>query len=181
MYEILISGQRTRGCNMNQINIIKETSKITGIYAIVNNEIIADLIISNETISGSQYNNSEFRNVIFMNCNFQSTEITDCEIIDCTFVGDADFEVLGMNEIHVVTPGDIVFVDHPKYYDKALNSAATIVLINKNVDCPKGKALLISDDPFRDFNKLTTFFKPFTSANVAISSSAKIGELSKQG
>ncbi|MBD3862030.1 UDP-3-O-(3-hydroxymyristoyl)glucosamine N-acyltransferase [Olleya marilimosa] len=98
------------------------------------------------------------------------------KIIDCTFVGDADFEVLGMNEIHVVTPGDIVFVDHPKYYDKALNSAATIVLINKNVDCPKGKALLISDDPFRDFNKLTTYFKPFTSANVAISSSAKIGE-----
>ena len=98
------------------------------------------------------------------------------KIIDCTFVGDADFEVLGMNEIHVVTPGDIVFVDHPKYYDKALNSAATIVLINKNVDCPKGKALLISDDPFRDFNKLTTFFKPFTSANVAISSSAKIGK-----
>ena len=98
------------------------------------------------------------------------------KIIDCTFVGDADFEVLGMNEIHVVTPGDIVFVDHPKYYDKALNSAATIVLINKNVDCPKGKALLISDDPFRDFNKLTTYFKPFTSANVAISSSAKIGK-----
>ena len=98
------------------------------------------------------------------------------KIIDCTFVGDADFEVLGMNEIHVVTPGDIVFVDHPKYYDKALNSAATIVLINKNVDCPKGKALLISDDPFRDFNKLTSYFKPFTSANVAMSSSAKIGK-----
>ena len=61
-----------------------------------------------------------------------------------------------MNEIHVVQPGDIVFVDHPKYYDKALQSLATIVLINKEVDCPEGKALLISDDPFRDFNKLTT-------------------------
>ena len=97
------------------------------------------------------------------------------KIIDCTFVGDANFEVLGMNEIHVVTPGDIVFVDHPKYYDKALNSAATIVLINKEVDCPEGKALLISDDPFRDFNKLTSYFKPFTSSNVAISTSAKIG------
>ncbi|MEM5538405.1 UDP-3-O-(3-hydroxymyristoyl)glucosamine N-acyltransferase [Olleya sp. AS48] len=97
------------------------------------------------------------------------------KIIDCTFVGDANFEVLGMNEIHVVTPGDIVFVDHPKYYDKALNSAATIVLINKEVDCPTGKALLISDDPFRDFNKLTSYFKPFTSSNVAISTSAKIG------
>jgi len=97
------------------------------------------------------------------------------KIIDCTFVGDANFEVLGMNEIHVVTPGDIVFVDHPKYYDKALNSAATIVLINKEVDCPEGKALLISDDPFRDFNKLSSYFKPFTSSNVAISTSAKIG------
>ena len=79
------------------------------------------------------------------------------KIIDCTFVGDADFEVLGMNEIHVVTPGDIVFVDHPKYYDKALNSSATIVLINKNVDCPKGKALLISDDPLEILINLQLF------------------------
>ena len=97
-------------------------------------------------------------------------------IIDCEFVGDADFPVHGMNEIHVVEPGDIVFVDHPKYYDKALESAATIVLINKKVDCPKGKALLISDDPFRDFNKLTRHFKPFQSANTSIAASAKIGE-----
>jgi UDP-3-O-[3-hydroxymyristoyl] glucosamine N-acyltransferase len=36
-----------------------------------------------------------------------------------------------MNEIHVVEQGDIVFVDHPKYYDMALNSAATTILINK--------------------------------------------------
>ncbi|AGC78009.1 UDP-3-O-[3-hydroxymyristoyl] glucosamine N-acyltransferase [Nonlabens dokdonensis] len=83
-------------------------------------------------------------------------------IIDCGYKGDAAFPVLGMNEIHVVTPGDIVFVDHPKYYDKALESAATIVLINKEVECPEGKALLISDDPFRDFNKLTNYFLPFS-------------------
>ena len=43
---------------------------------------------------------------------------TIADILDCKFVGDADFPVLGMNEIHVVHPGDIVFVDHPKYYDK---------------------------------------------------------------
>lgn len=98
------------------------------------------------------------------------------EIINCEFVGNDDFPVTGMNEIHVVEPGDIVFVDHPKYYDKALKSAATIVLINKQVDCPKGKALLISDDPFRDFNKLTQHFKPFQSTNVSISPSAKIGK-----
>jgi len=96
-------------------------------------------------------------------------------LIDVKFVGDDNFQVLGMNEIHVVEAGDIVFVDHPKYYDKALQSAATIVLINKEVDCPVGKALLISDDPFRDFNKLTNHFKPFHNSNKSISDSAVIG------
>lgn len=97
-------------------------------------------------------------------------------IIGSTYVGADDFAVHGMNEIHVVEPGDIVFVDHPKYYDKALQSAATIVLINKEVACPEGKALLISDDPFRDFNVLTKHFRPFVAANVSISASAQIGE-----
>ena len=98
------------------------------------------------------------------------------DLIDCKFVGDSDFQVLGMNEIHVVEPGDIVFVDHPKYYGKALDSAATIILINKEVECPMGKALLISEDPFRDFNKLTDFFKPFQASNASISLSAKVGK-----
>ena len=97
-------------------------------------------------------------------------------LIECDFVGDSNFSILGMNEIHVVTPGDIVFVDHPKYYDKALNSKATTILINKKVDCPKGKSLLISDDPFRDFNKLTNHFKPFRSLESSISDSAIIGK-----
>lgn len=97
-------------------------------------------------------------------------------IIGSDYVGEANFPVFGMNEIHVVQPGDIVFVDHPKYYDKALQSQATVILINKKVDCPVGKALLISEDPFRDFNKLTQYFKPFQSSDRAISESAKIGE-----
>jgi len=98
------------------------------------------------------------------------------EIINSKYIGLDDFPVHGMNEIHVVEPGDIVFVDHPKYYDKALQSAATIVLINKEVACPEGKALLISDDPFRDFNVLTKHFRPFQFSNVSISDSAIIGE-----
>ncbi len=97
-------------------------------------------------------------------------------IIDCDFVGDPSFPVTGMNEIHVVTPGDIVFVDHPKYYDKALNSNATIILINKKVECPQGKALIISDDPFRDFNVLTQRFKPFVAFAKAESKEYQIGK-----
>lgn len=57
-----------------------------------------------------------------------------------------------------------------------MHSKATIVLINKEVECPEGKALLISDDPFRDFNKLTDFFKPFQKATALIAPSARIGE-----
>ena len=98
------------------------------------------------------------------------------KIIDSKYIGVDDFSVLGMNEIHVVEPGDIVFVDHPKYYDKALNSKATIILINKEVECPDGKALLISDDPFRDFNTLTDTFKPFVSSEASISETTVIGE-----
>ncbi|WP_299528382.1 UDP-3-O-(3-hydroxymyristoyl)glucosamine N-acyltransferase, partial [uncultured Lutibacter sp.] len=82
----------------------------------------------------------------------------------------------GCNEIHVVEAGDIVFVDHPKYYDKALESKATVILINKKVECPVGKALLISNDPFTDFNKLTKHFNPFKASNSSVSSTAIIGK-----
>ncbi|MFN4233930.1 MAG: UDP-3-O-(3-hydroxymyristoyl)glucosamine N-acyltransferase [Bacteroidia bacterium] len=98
------------------------------------------------------------------------------EIIHAEYIGDPDFPVTGINEIHKVEPGDITFVDHPKYYDKALNSAATIIIINKKVECPKGKALLFSDDPFRDYNYLTRYFRKFEPSNTTISPTAKIGE-----
>jgi UDP-3-O-[3-hydroxymyristoyl] glucosamine N-acyltransferase len=90
------------------------------------------------------------------------------DLIQADAVGPDEFPVTGINEIHKVTPGDLVFVDHPKYYEKALQSAATVVLINKLVPCPEGKALLLSDDPFRDFNKLAQHFRPFVPATSSI-------------
>jgi UDP-3-O-[3-hydroxymyristoyl] glucosamine N-acyltransferase len=98
------------------------------------------------------------------------------KLVDIPFIGDENFEILGINEIHVVEKGDIVFVDHPKYYDKALNSAATTILINKQVTCPEGKSLLISKDPFRDFNKITKHFNPFNASKESVSDSATIGQ-----
>ena len=97
-------------------------------------------------------------------------------IINAPFIGDPDFPVKGINEIHKVEEGDITFVDHPKYYDKALNSAATIIIINKEVECPAGKALLISDDPFRDYNIITRKFRVFTANEKPVSETALIGE-----
>lgn len=98
------------------------------------------------------------------------------EILDARYVGEPDFKITGINEIHMVEKGDITFVDHPKYYSKALNSAATTIIINKEVDRPKGKALLISEDPFRDYNRLVSKFRPLRSANKMISDSAVVGE-----
>ena len=86
-----------------------------------------------------------------------------CEIVQCAFVGSENHKITGINEIHMVQNGDIVFVDHPKYYDKALKSAATTIIINKEVECPSEKALILSEKPFDVFNQLTTHFRPLQS------------------
>jgi len=97
-------------------------------------------------------------------------------LIGAEFEGNPNFPITGINEIHKVEKGDLTFVDHPKYYDKALNSAATTIIINKKVACPAGKALIFSDNPFHDYNKLTLHFRPFEKAAAQISATAKVGE-----
>ena len=104
---------------------------------------------------------------------------TIAELINAKFIGDENFQVFGTNEIHRVKAGEIVFVNHPKYYNKALNSDATIILIDKEVDCPEGKALLVSDDPFRDFNKINEHYQGIqtfetTNQNLKIGENCKI-------
>lgn len=96
--------------------------------------------------------------------------------IGAELVGNTQLMATGINEIHKVTPGDISFVDFEKYYNASLHSAATIIIINKKVDCPEGKALLVLDDPFSAYVKLVKRFRPFEPATKAISDSAVIGE-----
>ena len=72
--------------------------------------------------------------------------------------------------------GDIIFVDHPKYYDICIQSAATFIIINKKVDCPYGKALLIVPEPFEAYLKLVNHFRPFSPAVKSISDSVSIGK-----
>ncbi|MBK7213109.1 MAG: UDP-3-O-(3-hydroxymyristoyl)glucosamine N-acyltransferase [Bacteroidales bacterium] len=92
------------------------------------------------------------------------------------FIGSPDFLVSGINEIHMVTSGDLTFVDHPKYYNKALNSNATTIIINQRVPAPEGKCLIISNDPFADYVKLVRRYQAFQPASAMISPSAVIGE-----
>ncbi|HET7898642.1 MAG TPA: UDP-3-O-(3-hydroxymyristoyl)glucosamine N-acyltransferase, partial [Flavisolibacter sp.] len=71
---------------------------------------------------------------------------------------------------------DLVFVDHPKYYAKCINSAASFIIINQETDFPPGKALLLVDEPFEAYQKIVNHFRPFTPLQKTISDSAKLGE-----
>ncbi|HEY8971592.1 MAG TPA: UDP-3-O-(3-hydroxymyristoyl)glucosamine N-acyltransferase, partial [Puia sp.] len=91
--------------------------------------------------------------------------------------GDVNGQATGINEIHKVEKGDLVFVDHPKYYDKCINSAASYIIINKEVDqLPEGKALLVVDQPFEAYLKIVRHFRPFEPAEKMISDTAIIGK-----
>lgn len=96
--------------------------------------------------------------------------------LNANFKGDKSLLIKGINEIHKVEPGDLVFVDHPKYYKRALNSAADVILIDQDVEFPKGKAIIISKAPFDDFNKLNRHFSPFQPLNSDRGENFKCGE-----
>ncbi|PZR32351.1 MAG: UDP-3-O-(3-hydroxymyristoyl)glucosamine N-acyltransferase [Azospira oryzae] len=98
------------------------------------------------------------------------------QLIGAKLVGNVNGLVTGINEIHKVESGDLVFVDHPKYYDKCIHSAATFIIINKEASYPEGKALLIVEQPFEAYQTIVRHFRPFQPATQMISETAVIGE-----
>ena len=89
-------------------------------------------------------------------------------------IGNADLEATGINEIHKVEPGDITFSDVKKYFKKSLQSAATIILLNEEAECPEGKVLLIGDNPFEVYNRLVMEHRPIQALSASIHESALI-------
>lgn len=99
-------------------------------------------------------------------------------LIKARLVGNTTAAATGINEIHVVEEGDLVFVDHPKYYSKCIHSAASFIIINKEADFPIDKALLITDDPFEAYLTIVQHYHPFKPSMQMIAASAVIGESS---
>ncbi|MBK8443963.1 MAG: UDP-3-O-(3-hydroxymyristoyl)glucosamine N-acyltransferase [Sphingobacteriales bacterium] len=98
-------------------------------------------------------------------------------MLSAVCLGNDDELCLGINEIHKVQAGDISFVDHPKYYQKCLQSAASVIIINEaKVANPLQKTLIISEDPFRDYNRLATFFRPLKISSKACGETVNIDE-----
>jgi UDP-3-O-[3-hydroxymyristoyl] glucosamine N-acyltransferase len=101
---------------------------------------------------------------------------TIAQLIGAEVKGNSNGFATGINEIHKVEKGDLVFVDHPKYYSICINSAATFIIINKEADFPDGKALLIVEDPFEAYLKIVNFYRPFIPSMKMISDTSTIGE-----
>lgn len=91
-------------------------------------------------------------------------------------VGNLNASITGINEIHRVEEGDIVFVDHPKYYDTCIRSAATCIIINAETEFPSHKTLLVTEQPFEAYLTIVRHFRPYEPAVKSISDSAVIGE-----
>ena len=96
-------------------------------------------------------------------------------LLQANLVGDKTACVTGINEIHKVQAGDLVFVDHPKYYEKCLRSAAACIIINQAVPVPPGKSLLVVADPFAAYLSVVDTYRPFTPSLVPVSETAVIG------
>lgn len=96
-------------------------------------------------------------------------------LIAARIVGDSDATATGINEIHQVEKGDLVFVDHPKYYDASIHSAASYIIINAERDVPRGKALLIVEEPFEAYLKIVSAFRPFRPSMDAVAATAQVG------
>jgi UDP-3-O-[3-hydroxymyristoyl] glucosamine N-acyltransferase len=97
-------------------------------------------------------------------------------MINAELIGNTAASATGINEIHKVEEGDLVFVDHPKYYETCINSAASFIIINKRTDFPEGKALLITADPFEAYQTIVNHFRPFAPSMKMISDSSVAGE-----
>jgi UDP-3-O-[3-hydroxymyristoyl] glucosamine N-acyltransferase len=95
--------------------------------------------------------------------------------LSAELIGDGSILITGINEIHHVETGDLSFVDHPKYYGPALASAASVILIDQQMECPPGKALLVIDQPFTAYNNLVLRERPVRPWNEAIDPTARIG------
>lgn len=114
-----------------------------------------------------------------MNLN-QKIKVKDiAQQFGATIVGNEKAEIGSINEIHKLKEDSITFVDHPKYYQKVLNSLARVIIINKKVECPEGKTLLVVENPFEVYNTLALNARPTLFNQEKIASNAKIGKNTK--
>lgn len=102
------------------------------------------------------------------------TEIA--QFIGAEIIGDSTIMIHHLSEFHKVQRGSLLFADSDKYIMQSVYSLAVAVIVNKRVECPEGKALLLVDNPFEAYNSLALYYSPTIHLSGTISKTAKIGK-----
>jgi len=103
-------------------------------------------------------------------------QIIEIMNIEVSVKGNLNNLISGINEFHSVESEDISFVDNAKYYDKVLNSKAIAIIIDKDIEAPEGKTVLICQDPLRGYLNIVHHFVRFTPQHTVIHPSVRIGK-----
>jgi len=90
-----------------------------------------------------------------------------------------DIEIKGVASLENAGEGDIAFLTSEKFLEKAKNSKASAILVNKPLDIPKTQ--IIVEKPDVVFYKLIDIFYPDEELKGYISETAKIGKNVKIG
>ena len=96
--------------------------------------------------------------------------------VGARLIGSGEVQVRYISDIYKIQKDSLIFVDNPMYYNRAIYSAASAILLNEELECPPDKALLVVKDPFEAYNALAKHYAPFRPIELNISPSAKIGK-----
>lgn len=97
--------------------------------------------------------------------------------IKAEIIGDDSLKALGINEIHQVREGDITFSDVRKYFDAAIKSKATFLILNEKVEnLPEGKVVLLHPNPFEAYDSIVREHRPFDPLSMEVADSSMVHE-----
>jgi len=82
--------------------------------------------------------------------------------LQCRLEGDGGVEIARVAGIEQAQPGDITFVDNPRYVPHLATTGASAVIVGEDAVVPAGArfALLRSRQPYVDFARAVTLFLP---------------------
>ncbi|MBI4854148.1 MAG: UDP-3-O-(3-hydroxymyristoyl)glucosamine N-acyltransferase [Acidobacteria bacterium] len=103
------------------------------------------------------------------------------EIVQGVVLGDESLTLLGVASLENAKTGDVIFVESAKFLAKALESAASAIVLSKKISLSEstGKTFIIVDYPKLAFSKIIREFFPITKPLAITHSSAIISETSQ--
>lgn len=96
------------------------------------------------------------------------------EWLGLNYSGDKNIIVTGISDVYHAIHGDITFADNAKYYEVALNSNASVIIVQDNSIKSSNKGIIYCNDAFEVYNKLASYFFPKPEIEKQISTKAQI-------